>query len=62
VGLRDFDEPLMVKRILEDDVSLRDGVYFNRPEVAVVAWDARFQAIHIEWQGWADSTEIVALN
>jgi hypothetical protein len=43
-------------------MSVADGVYFNHPGVAVVTWDATIKAVHIEWQGWADSTEFVALN
>jgi hypothetical protein len=39
-----------------------ESVYFNRPGVAVVTWDPTLQAVHIDWQGWADSSEIVALN
>jgi len=52
----------MVKGILKGDVSRGDGVYFNRPGVAVVTWDPTSKAVYVEWQGWADSTEFAALN
>jgi hypothetical protein len=38
------------------------GIYFNRPGVAVVAWDPSCKAAHIEWQGWADPTEFAQAN
>jgi hypothetical protein len=51
-----------VKGVIERDSSGREGVYYSRPGVAVVTWDQASNAVHIEWQGWADSSEIVALN
>ena len=39
-----------------------DGVYFNRPGVTVVAWDPSCQAVHLESQGWADSSEFKAAS
>ena len=36
--------------------------YFNLPGVAVVKWDARSKAAHMEWQGWARPTEFRAAN
>ena len=30
--------------------------------MAVVTWDSASEAVRLEWQGWADSSEIVALN
>lgn len=38
-----------------------DGVYFNTPGVASVRWDEGAQLVHVEWEGWADSTEFAAL-
>jgi hypothetical protein len=53
---------MKVERRVEAALPDADGVYFNHPGVAVVTWDATIRAVHIEWQGWADSTEFVALN
>src|SRR5882762_7652255 len=39
-----------------------DGVYFNVPGVAIVKWDSPSMATHIEWQGWANSTEFRGAN
>ena len=36
------------------------AVYFNHPDVAVVTWDPTLEAVHVEWQGWASSTERAA--
>jgi hypothetical protein len=52
----------MVKAIVGGEVSHRDGIYFNRPGVAIVKWDAACKAAHIEWQGWADPAEFAAAN
>ena len=52
----------MVKAIVGGEVAFSDGVYFNRPGVAIVKWDATCKAAHIEWQGWADPTEFAAAN
>jgi hypothetical protein len=52
----------MVKAIVGGDVSYRDGIFFNRPGVAIVRWDAACKAAHIEWQGWADPAEFAAAN
>jgi hypothetical protein len=46
----------------EADQSSATGIYFNRPGVAVVTWDASCQAAHVEWQGWADPTEFAGAN
>jgi SpoIIAA-like len=35
-------------------------VYFNHPDVADVTWDPTLEAVHVEWQGWASSTERAA--
>jgi hypothetical protein len=43
---------------LPGEVSVRT-VYFNHPDVAVVTWDPALKAVHVEWQGWASSTERV---
>jgi SpoIIAA-like len=52
----------MANGVVPADVVLGDGVYFNRPGVAIVSWDARSKAAHIEWQGWADPKEFAAAN
>ena len=52
----------MAKAIVGGEVSHRDGVFFNRPGVAIVRWDAACKAAHIEWQGWADPAEFAAAN
>ena len=54
--------PPAIKGLLDDDLLLGDGVYFNRPGVAVVTWDATNHAARIEWQGWANPTEFAAAN
>jgi hypothetical protein len=35
-------------------------IYFDHPDVAVVTWDPQLEAVHVEWQGWASSTERAA--
>lgn len=41
---------------------MTDGeVYFNAPGAASVRWDAAGQTVFVEWEGWADSTEFVAI-
>jgi hypothetical protein len=62
VGLGDAGEALMVKAIVGGGGSHRDGIFFNRPGVAIVKWDAACKAAHIEWQGWADPAEFAAAN
>ena len=52
---------LMVKAF-NPDISLGADVYYNVPGVAVVKWDPTLKAAHIEWQGWADTTEYAAAN
>jgi hypothetical protein len=37
-----------------------NGVFFNRPGVAVMWWDPTTRAVCIEWQGWADPAEFAA--
>lgn len=51
----------MVTDALTGDVSYDDEVYFYRPEVGVVTWDPRSKTVYVEWQGWADSTEVEGL-
>jgi hypothetical protein len=46
-----------VKEVLTGDLSRGDALYYNRPGVVVVTWDATLQAVHIAAQGWADPTE-----
>jgi hypothetical protein len=36
-------------------------VYFQVPGVASVRWDAPFLLVRVEWEGWANSAEFVAL-
>jgi hypothetical protein len=38
-----------------------DDVYFTIPGVASVRWDEANQAVHVEWDGWANSAEFSAL-
>jgi hypothetical protein len=52
----------MIKAVAEDALSGAGGVYFNRPGVAVVSWDPTSEAVHLEWQGWANPTEYAAAN
>jgi hypothetical protein len=37
-----------------------NGVFFDRPGVAVMWWNATSRAVHVEWQGWADPAEFAA--
>jgi stage II sporulation SpoAA-like protein len=37
-----------------------NGVFFNRPGVALMRWDPASRAVCIEWQGWADPVEFAA--
>ena len=47
----------MVKAVNESDVLRAETVYFIRPGVGVVTWNPSCEAVHLEWQGWADTTE-----
>jgi SpoIIAA-like len=40
---------------------LESDVYFHVPGVASVRWDGTSQLVHVEWEGWANSAEFVAL-
>jgi hypothetical protein len=51
-----------VDGVIERDSPGVEGVYYNHPRVAVVTWESASKAVNIEWKGWADSSEIVALN
>jgi len=42
------------------DGATANGVFFNRPGVAVLRWEPTYRAVCIEWQGWADPTEFAA--
>jgi hypothetical protein len=42
---------------LEGDLSRRVDLYFSRRGVADVTWDANWNVVHIEAQGWADTAE-----
>jgi SpoIIAA-like len=48
----------MVEGVAESDVSRGGALYLNRPGVGIVTWDPTCEAVHVEWQGWADSTEL----
>jgi SpoIIAA-like len=37
-----------------------NGVFSNRPGVAILRWEPAFRAVCIEWQGWADPAEFAA--
>lgn len=39
------------------EAALGHTVYFDHPGVAVVTWDPTLEAVHVEWQGWASSSE-----
>lgn len=39
------------------EAALGRTVYFDHPGVAVVTWDPTLEAVHVEWQGWASSSE-----
>ena len=41
---------------------LPGGVYYDRPGVAFVNWDTISHAVHMEWQGWANSAEYREAN
>jgi hypothetical protein len=45
-----------------DDEAAPDELFYNHPGVAVVSWDPKGEAAHIEWQGWANPTEFAAAN
>jgi SpoIIAA-like len=42
---------------LQGDLSRRVDLYFTRPGVADVIWDANWNVVHIEAKGWADTAE-----
>ena len=46
---------------LEGDLSRRVDLYFSRRGVADVTWDANWNVVHIEAQGWADTAESRAI-
>ena len=46
---------------LEGDLSRRVDLYFSRRGVADVIWDANWNVVHIEAQGWADTAESRAI-
>jgi SpoIIAA-like len=43
--------------VLQGDLSRRVDLYFSRRGVADVTWDANWNVVHIEAQGWADTAE-----
>ena len=45
----------------ERDLSRRVDLYFSRRGVADVTWDANWNVVHIEAQGWADTAESCAI-
>jgi len=46
---------------LGGDLSRRVDLYFSRRGVADVTWDANWNVVHIEAQGWADTAESRAI-
>jgi len=46
---------------LEGDISRRVDLYFSRRGVADVTWDANWNVVHIEAQGWAGTAESRAI-
>ena len=46
---------------LEGDISRRVDLYFSRRGVADVTWDANWNVVHIEAQGWSDTAESRAI-
>ena len=40
---------------------MSQDVYFDAAGVASVKWDEACKFVHVEWQGWANSTEFSAL-
>lgn len=46
---------------LEGDLCRRVDLYFSRRGVADVTWDANWNVVHIEAQGWADAAESHAI-
>jgi hypothetical protein len=46
---------------LEGDLSRRVDLYFSRRGVADVIWDANWNVVHIEAQGWSDTAESRAI-
>ena len=51
----------MVEKALPGSLPLSRGVYFNTPGVASVRWDPVAATVHVEWEGWADSTQFPIL-
>lgn len=56
------DEQPMAQTIPGGGASPAARLYYNRPGVATVLWDASSRAARIEWQGWADPAEFAAAN
>jgi hypothetical protein len=48
--------------VLEPPARPDDGVYMNRPGVAVVKWDAELKIVQVVWHGWADPVEFAAIT
>lgn len=42
-------------------MSLDGNVYFHVPGVATVRWEHTLRLVLVEWEGWANSAEFVAL-
>ena len=51
---------LYTVNVTPTDEETVNGVFFNRPGVAVLRWEPKSRAVCIEWQGWADPTEFAA--
>jgi hypothetical protein len=52
---------MTVDAALEGDLSRRVDLYFSRRGVADVTWDANWNVVHIQAQGWADTAESHAI-
>ncbi|HEY8797820.1 MAG TPA: STAS/SEC14 domain-containing protein [Candidatus Dormibacteraeota bacterium] len=52
---------MMADAALAGDRSRRVDLYFSRRGVADVIWDANWNVVHIEAQGWADTAESRAI-
>lgn len=48
---------MTVKEVLSGDLPRVDDVYYSRPGVVVVTWDATLEAVYVRAEGWADPTE-----
>lgn len=56
MGSGGFSRPMTADAV-QADLSRRVDLYFTRPGVADVTWDARWNVVHIEAQGWSGTAE-----